>query len=225
MSDAFDRADSAKPASPKFWGRVNVNAYDCILQKGVGKIPFNPTQHKAGEMRTAIDLTVTLLPETVRKADTLQRGMVAESAEWTRVTLPSLKALGYTGLRSLNGMWCAVEFAGLGTFYTDNQGESRERQAFKFTGLYATEAECRKAYQDETGETGMNRDLVQDVNAPAPVSDEKMMALTFVTALAKTAGGDKEKLAALIAQYPVVSKHFTVDSPEVAMLLAVPVAA
>ena len=223
MSDAFDRADSAKPASPKFWGRVNVNAYDCILQKGVGKIPFNPTQHKAGEMRTAIDLTVTLLPETVRKADTLQRGMVAESAEWTRVTLPSLKALGYTGLRSLNGMWCAVEFAGLGTFYTDNQGESRERQAFKFAGLYATEAECRKAYQDETGD--VTSAPIENVTPVAPVSDEKAMALTFVTALAKTAGGDKEKLAALIAQYPVVSKHFTVDSPEVAQLLQVPVAA
>ena len=216
MSDAFDRADSAKPASPKFWGRVNVNAYDCILQKGVGKIPFNPTQHKAGEMRTAIDLTVTLLPETVRKAEKLERGMVAESAEWTRVTLPSLKALGNTRLRSLNGMWCAVEFAGLGTFYTDNQGESRERQAFKFAGLYATEAECRKAYQDETGDA--TSAPIENVT-PAPVSDEKMMALTFVTALAKTAGGDKEKLAALIAQYPVVSKHFTVDSPEVAMLL------
>ena len=222
MSDAFDRADSAKPASPKFWGRVTVNAYDCILQKGVGKIPFDPTQHKAGEMRTAIDLTVTLLPETVRKAEKLERGMVAESAEWTRVTLPSLKALGNTGLRSLNGMWCAVEFAGLGTFYTDNQGESRERQAFKFAGLYATEAECRKAYQDETGDA--TSAPIENVT-PAPVSDEKMMALTFVTALAKTAGGDKEKLAALIAQYPVVSKHFTVDSPEVAMLLAVPVAA
>ena len=223
MSDAFDRADSAKPASPKFWGRVTVNAYDCILQKGVGKIPFDPTQHKAGEMRTAIDLTVTLLPETVRKAEKLERGMVAESAEWTRVTLPSLKALGYTGLRSLNGMWCAVEFAGLGTFYTDNQGESRERQAFKFAGLYATEAECRKAYQDETGDA--TSAPIENVTPVAPVSDEKAMALTFVTALAKTAGGDKEKLAALIAQYPVVSKHFTVDSPEVAQLLQVPVAA
>jgi len=222
MSDAFDRADSAKPASPKFWGCVTVNAYDCILQKGVGKIPFDAKQHKPGEMRTAIDLTVTLLPETVRKAEKLERGMVAESAEWTRVTLPSLKALGNTRLRSLNGMWCAVEFAGLGTFYTDNQGESRERQAFKFAGLYATEAECRKAYQDETGDA--TSAPIENVTT-APVSDEKMMALTFVTALAKTAGGDKEKLAALIAQYPVVSKHFTVDSPEVAALLAVPVAA
>ena len=49
---------------------------------------------------------------------------------------------------------------------------------------------------------------------------ERETALQFVGALVRQSGGDKSKLASLIMQMPLISKYFTVDSPEVADLLA-----
>lgn len=219
MSDAFDRADSAKPASPKFYGQISVNAYDVVLIKGQGKVRFDPAQHKPGELRTAIDLTVTLLSESIRKSDKLERGLVAESAEWTRFTLPSLKALGFAGLRSLNGTWCALEFEPTGQTYTANDGTVKEKTAFKFVALYADEASCRNAYFAEN--SGIEAAPTQTTQpAPAPVaSDEKAIATQFLKALVANANGDMGKLATLIAGYPVVSKYYTADSPEVLAML------
>jgi hypothetical protein len=81
--------------------------------------------------------------------------------------------------------------------------------------LYNTRAEAEAAKNNSDG----NGQSAQPA-AQAAQPEEKQIALTFLTALAKAAHGDKNKLAVQIAQYPVVSKFYTIDSPEVAALLA-----
>jgi len=210
-NDAWEIASKVELKPAEYYGQVSVDVWFCALVKGTGKVPFDPKAHKIEERRTAIDIVLTPLDSGA--SFTPERHIIAESREWAGITWASLKALGLQSLRDLNGKFAKVTFVPTGRKYLGADGEMHESTAFKFLALYDTREQCEAA-------RGKNNGANVPDTEPAAATSERDVAWQFVQALAKAARGNRELLAKQIAAYPVVNKHFTVDSPEVAQLLA-----
>lgn len=213
MNTQQDYDDAMNAKAPAFGdeiaGQVTLQVYPCVLVKGVGKMPFDPNTHKESEKRTAVDLFVTPLDD----GTSVERKLVAQSDEWVKIVLPSLKACGVLTLAALNGKYARVKFEPTGRKYTNRQGEEREATTFKFLAVYGTEAELRAAMGTPTGQ------VPAPASSPAQQPDaQRAVALKFLPAMVKgwCAGGlDPEKVRAGLASNPMLAKFFTVDSPEV----------
>lgn len=217
MNTQQDYEDAMNAKIPVFGdevaGQVTVQVYPCVLQKGVGKVPFDATQHKESDKRTAVDMF--LMPLDGDKC--LERRMVAQSDEWVKIVLPSLKACGVLSLANLNAKYALVHFEPTGRKYTDKYGEEKMATTFKFLKVFGTEAELRAAVNG-----GQPAPTVAPAPAPAQGGNggnqQRDVALKFLPTMIKTwckDGLDPEKVRAGLAGNPIFSKHFTVDSPEV----------
>lgn len=210
--DAWDAVEEAREPSRVFFGQVDMDVWFCVLQKGVGKVPFDPEQHKAERRRTAVEVTVAPLPASGLQFP-LERGMIAESREWAGILLPSLKALGVSP-REVNGQWAQVELAPTGRKYTNANGEEKVATTIKFLALYESEEECQEAADALFG--GGNG--ANSGNPGNGQSDpERAVAEQFLPVLVKQAE-DRAELTKILAANPIVGKYFTVDSPEVVNL-------
>jgi hypothetical protein len=218
-NDPLEAAGAATLAPRTFYGQIFVSSGFCVLQKGVGKIMFDPAQHKLADRRTEIKLDMQPLPEHNSNFP-MSRELIAESSEWVKVVLASLKALNVEP-RTLNNRWCAMTTAGTGRMYEAkrgaNAGQMVEATTFKFLAFYLDEAACRTAYEAENGS-----DVLGDpppAAAPAPAIDQaRATAAKFLPALFKQAGGDPAVLEAKIKSMPLMSAHFTLESDEVLAL-------
>jgi hypothetical protein len=218
----------------EIFGQAWVDAWICVLQKGVGKVPFNPQIHKPEDRRTAIKVEITPLPDLDYQGPPLLREYVAEFGEWPKITLPSFKALGLT-TRQLNRAWVRVQLVGTGRTYTNQAGETKEATTFKFLAIYPDQATCQAAYLNQgapatavpdpgNGTAPMLVKPPESRQAPAmpPPQNgkERETALKFVQALVRQVNGDEDQLANRLAKMPLIAKHFTIQSPEVMNLLA-----
>jgi len=219
--DAVDNPE-VKSGPTEYWGLVKIDSYFCTLQKGLGKIPFDAQKNSLDDRRTAIDIIVIPLAEQNISYD-VNRSMIAESREWAGIVLPSIKNLGISA-QQLNGKYGHIRTKGTGSTYTNKNGETRERTTFEFVQVFNTEAECRSAYQAYTSGAGA---------APAPAAPasngndkERKTALKFLKVIVENAARGQSDLTVItntvavnIANMPMVSKHFTVDSPETMNLI------
>jgi len=219
--DPLDALDNPELRSPEYFGQIQLHTWFCVLKKGIGKVDFDPAKHGIDARRTAVKIGLIPLAEHNTNQD-IFRDQIAESREWASLVLPSIKNLGITA-RELDGKWVKLTFQPTGRTYTKTDpmtGETVTRDAttFKFLALYADEAACRAAYEAERGNGGS----VAPVAAAAPQSPtnhEKETAGKFLKPLVQRANGDEQELGKLIAGMPLLSKHFTVQSPEVQELL------
>jgi hypothetical protein len=211
-NDPLEVAGAATLAPRNIYGQMTVSSGFVILVKGQGKVTFDPTSHKISDRRTAIKLELIPLPEHEFQYS-VTRDMLAESTEWVKITLDSLKALNVEP-RALNDRWCSVTLATTGRTYTNKKGETQEATTFKFLHFYPDEAACRKAYEDENGAA-----VAQEAQAqPAQSNPARETAAKFLQAVWKTCDGDLGKLQAKIEGMPALSQHFQIDSPEVMAL-------
>lgn len=234
-NDPWERAENPQQRSSEFWGQVEISLYNAVLVKGVGKAPFDPQQHKPEQLVTGIDIHIAPLAEQ-NVSFQVSRSMIAESKEWASLVLPSIKALGLS-VRELNGKWARVGQKGTGSNYTNQNGETRERTTFEFIKVFATEDECRADFLanghpmpdlDQTNGNGNGGHApVQPQAAPAN-NTERETALKFLRVIVENAAREQSDLmvvrntvAAQIATMPLVSKYFTVDSPETMNLIAI----
>lgn len=221
--DPLDALDNPELRSPEYFGQVSMHTWFCVLEKGIGKVDFDPAKHGIDARRTAVKIGLLPLPEHNTNQD-IFRDQIAESREWASLVLPSIKNLGITA-RELDGKWVKLTFQPTGRTYTKTDpmtGETVTRDAttFKFLALYADEAACRAAYQAERAGNGGNGGTAAPASAPVRSGNqEKETALKFVKPLIARSGGDEAKLEQLIAGMPLLSKHFSVQSPEVQELL------
>ncbi len=222
--DPMDDAFNPKPRfeGPRtYYGQVHVGTWYCMLVKGAGKVKWNPDKDPRDQRRTAIDISVDTLDE-MGLDYLLSRQMIAESNEWNKIVLPSVKALGVPSLAAFNGAWAALQFAGTGRKYQSQYGE-KEATTFKFLSLYGDEASCRAAYRQEQAARG---DADDDGNgngnghSPAPepeqpqVDPARDVALGFLKVLCAQHKNDPAALQAAINSLPQIAKYFTVNSPE-----------
>lgn len=218
-NDPFEAADNPQIKPTEYFGKLEVDAWFCALIKGQGKVPFDPALHPADQRRTAIDLhVITLAAHGLNYPMT--RGVIAESAEWAKTVWPSLQAAGVASLKELKGAdrWCKVTTIGTGRIYQSN-GATKEATTFKFLATYASEAECQAAYNASRGEDWLDEaPPAQPANGAPAVDRERETALAFAKILAKQSRSVVE-LGQRLAEYPLVSKHFTIDSPEIEALI------
>jgi hypothetical protein len=212
--DPWQAAEEAKELPKTYFAQVTLDVWPCVLEKGVGKVPFDPNAHKEGQRRTAIQLTLTPLPSANVDFVT-ERGYVDFAREWASITLPSIKILG-VNLRELHEKWVKYEMVKYGTYTkkgTDGEeGEEKDLTTPRFLALYASEEEAEAAASEFYGNGGDSE--------PAPINNgERDVALKFLPALVAQVGGDPTKLAEVIASNSLVSKYFDINSPEVVELL------
>lgn len=216
--------------TPCFWGQLTVESWFCVLEKGIGKKPFDPSLHKVGDRRTAIRVAVTALPEHNLRNGDVYREYIAEEwgkvKPWNNITLPSFKNLGLEP-RAATGKWVCVELVPEGRTYVSTQtGETKESTTLKLVAMYPDEAACRAAFYAERGtpeETPTSPPAAAgngNGRAPTDLNPEQAVAYKFLRTFVKASGGDLGVLAAMITGNQVLAKYYTIESPEVLELLA-----
>jgi len=218
--DPLDVASNATLAPRSYYGQIQVQAWFCVLAKGVGKVVYDPGQHRAEDRRTAIDLSMIPLAEQNVKYE-LARSMIAESREWAGVVWPSLKALGLTSVREANGKWAMMQQVPSGRKYRASNGEEKEATTFKFFAVYADEAACRAAYLADGGKADdPPADDAAGNGSNGSHDHDLAVAIPFIKAFAKQQGFDVEKTKALCKAQTIITKAIDVDSPEFAQIVA-----
>lgn len=224
--DPFAAADNPAIRPADYFGKLEVDAWFCALVKGQGKVPFDGQQHPVDQRRTAIDLHVIPLADH-KLSYPLTRGVIAESKEWTAIVWASLRDLGVQSLRELKDTerWCRVTTENTGRTYQSN-GSVKEATTFRFLALYPTEAECQAAFA--ASRNGGGEDWLDAPAQAAPVNGsngtahaeqrERDTALAFARILVKQSHSIPE-LGERLAQYPLVGRFFTVDSPEISEMV------
>lgn len=230
--DPWDSANEAKEPqfSNEIWGQVEARSWYCVLEKGIGKVEFDPQMHSQDQRRTAIDIIVHPLVDMGLTFD-LTRNMIAESREWASFVLPSIRDLGIHP-KDLNGNWVKVQTVtltgkdGQPVTYTDSNGTIREKTTIKFLKIFSSEDECRSDYLANSGKPAPSDTQYVKPNGNGD-NKERQTALAFLKVYVQNACRAhkdlktiREVLAASIAQQPLISKFFTIDSPETIELIA-----
>ena len=236
MDDPFAAADNAQLRPREYYGQLSVDAYFCKLVKGKGKVPWDSQVDPIDGRCTAITMILTPLVETGLNMQ-LRREMIAESVEWVRIVLPSIKAQGIPSAKQADGRWVRLVQEPTGRKYTPKSGgEEREATTFKLLDAYATEEACKAAYfaatgQQDTSEQDAFGDAIGDAMAGAPAaapagnnSKQRETAMAFVAALAKQHRGNLDTIKATVNTIPLITAVYDPESAEFAQLVAESVA-
>lgn len=214
-TDVWDSANEPAIRPNEYFGEIALDMYYCVLQKGIGKMIFDPQVHRIEDRRTAIDINLYPIAEQAVTYD-LSRSTIAESRDWASITLASIKALGLTP-REINGKYVRATFAPTGRKYINKQGEERENTAFKILEVFADESACRTSY------TGVEQATPQAVPADDKERANAYAFLKIIVAKAVKEHTEYEAISdaitASIKSMPIVGKHFTLDSAEVTDLI------
>lgn len=214
--DPFDAATEAGERQPTYFGKVDCTASFVALIKGQGKMLWTEA-HGPEQRRTEVAIRLDPI-DAMNLTRAVERNVIAESREWTGTVWASLRDLGVRNAREINGKWAKVELVKSGREWINREGQKVEGTTFKFVALYNSKAECEAAWDAENGGGAAQS---QTSNGNGNDADTgRATALQFLPALVMQAGKDKAKLALLLSEMPIISKYFTVDSPEVQALLA-----
>ena len=224
-------ADGAK-WDPTFsvFGLVQAEVWYAALVKGVGKVQFDPLQHRPDQRVTAVTIAVVPVLATQQPA---QRDMIAESSEWAKLVNPSIKALGTT-LRGLHDRYVEAQLVPTGRTYANSAGEVKTATTFKFVRLFASEDECRAAAERgrrwgagaegparrPTGGDGATPGSLGRPDAPAPVGISREVAAKFLAGLWNASGKDLDRFGELLRKNAATAQHFDLTSPEVAAVIS-----
>ncbi|MEZ0396807.1 MAG: hypothetical protein ABWK53_10320 [Anaerolineales bacterium] len=229
IQDPWESAENAKEPqfSNEIWGQVEAQSWFCILEKGIGKVEFDPQVHSPDQRRTAIDIVIHSLPEMNLSFD-LARNMIAESREWASFVLPSIRDMGISP-KQLHGAWVKVQTvpltdkSGNPITYTDANGIVKEKTTIKFLALFKSEDECRADYLANSGKPSPTTKYTSE-NGNG--NKERETALVFLRAYVQNVCRGQHDLDAVraalaqkIAEQPLISKYFTVDSAETVALI------
>jgi hypothetical protein len=232
INDPFAMAEDPQEIkySNEYFGQVGLDVWFCVLEKGVGKVPFSEQEHSIDKRLTAITMGIIPVPAS-GLAFSVDRDYIAEFREWNAITLPSIKKLGVS-IRELDGKFAHVKLTETGETYTNSQGETKEKTAFEFLAIYDTLEACEAAY---TAKRGSGAQPTASQTAPRATTaatagngnKDRDAALKFLeVAVKSTCKGmtdleqAREAVAAQIAKMPLINKHFTVDSPETMNFMA-----
>lgn len=232
INDPFAMAEDPQEIkySNEYFGQVGLDVWFCVLEKGVGKVPFSEQEHSIDKRVTAITMGIIPVPAS-GLAFSVDRDYIAEFREWNAITLPSIKKLGVS-IRELDGKFAHVKLTETGETYTNSQGETKEKTAFEFLAIYDTLEACEAAY---TAKRGSGAQPTASQTAPRATTaatagngnKDRDAALKFLeVAVKSTCKGmtdleqAREAVAAQIAKMPLINKHFTVDSPETMNFMA-----
>lgn len=202
------------------FGKVDVSVWPCALVKGLGKVPFDPEQHKPEDRQIAIDIYIEPL-RTSRYQDLIFRKMIADSKEWAKIVMPSIKALGMS-LSDLRGKWVRAEYVPTGRKYESQAGEEKEATTFKFVKIFSDEEEAVSAADalfSGTNKAGGVSPAGQSNGAPSVAGMSLETARTLLNALWRASAGDVNRFLVSLEKADQVKAHFPLTHPEVLALI------
>jgi hypothetical protein len=224
QDDPWKLADEAKPRDFEYFGQMMADVWFGFFPGGGQKpIAFDPAQHPIDKRTVMIDIQI--IPIAAQNVDfDIRKNYTDFSTDWTKITLPSIKALGVDGLRALNGKFVRVaQVPGKREKKDENGNKTGEfYTTFKFLEIYADEAACVTAYEGNSSHT--------EQNDPQPVttgiSADQQTALKFSRAVIEnTVKGETDldviinKLTATLAAMPMINKHYSAQSPEIMQMV------
>ena len=229
--------DEYAPPSPPseektYFGEVVlVDAWDCILERGKGKVIFDPSIHEAYRRVKAIKISVECTSKD-GGTYTIDLDVISDSKEW-RLTYPTIGAIGRT-VPTLKGSFVQVKRVPTGEHYTNKTtGEQKPKTTFKFIASYpdrdAMTAAADVFYTPRAERLGVELAIVADLaeqsksyNAPAapqpaqptaasaPVATiDRATAATFLPMFWAQAAQDKGKFYEAVKTNPVTAPHFS----------------
>lgn len=220
VDELWNEVSTAELSPSVYFGKVNFDLWPCVLVKGQGAVVFDPNQHKPEDRRIQIEISITPL-SSARKQFITERKALAESRDWIKVTLASIKALGLQSAREVDNRWVQYVMEPTGRKYTDKNGIERDNTMPKILAVYDSEEAAEAAKVKLYGKTKSDEDLVFEPDPPKSNGNgEREVAMKFLPSIVAMCNKDRKKIAQMLASQPLVSKYFTVDSPEVQMLLA-----
>lgn len=225
--DPWESAANAVVPPRTYFGQVSLDVWFCVLEKGIGRTPFDPGMHKPEQKRTAITIEVQPLASSNLEF-AVRRELIAESREWAGIVLPSIKALGLNP-KDVNGKFVQCELTETGRKYTNASGEEKTATTIKFLAAFDSEAACEQAAGAATRASEQAQAAAAAAQpapaAAAPVNGgngsnrEQETAAKFLPALWRQAAGDVTRFSELIAGNPLTSRYFSINSPEVLALV------
>lgn len=228
-NDPFQTAVETAERSGHYYGQISVGASFVVLIKGVGKATYIEGNHDLKDRRTEVSMALSPLDE-MNMSNLVQRSMLSESAEWSRIVWPSLRdGCGLNQLRDLDNKYVKVELVKNGRTWNDKKtGELREGTTFKFLAVYSNKQACVDAYfadggtdrSDSASDDGNPAGAVNMTPAAGIINPELETAKAFLPALVKQAAGNKSALETMLNGMPMIAKYFNVNSPEVVALMA-----
>lgn len=212
------------------FGLVQADVWYAALVKGIGKVPFDPLQHRPDQRVTAV--TIAVVPVVPEQQPT-QRDLIAESSEWTKLVNPSIKALGTT-LRGLHDRHVEAQLVPTGRTYTNAAGEVKAATTFKFVRLFGSEDESRAAAEQSrrrraggpgpAAAPGDGSETVSGTSrrpdALASIGISRQVAAKFLAGLWSASGKDLVRFGELLRTNAATAQHFDLDSPEVAAVIS-----
>lgn len=212
-------ADTRPPAPFRLFGKiVTVDMWNCVLETGRGKIPYDPAKHAPFRKR----LSLTIVIQAIDSAKTYKKefliGDNRDDKGWSKIALPSLRLLNLH-LTTLESTHVAVDFAPTGRKYQDKDSNERDETTFKFIESYpsseACEAGSRMFYagydedQEAASTTTDDPDFPippAEIPPPAPVAPN--VTLQAAKALWGASGKNPDKFTKMINGNPQVLAGF-----------------
>lgn len=237
VADPWAEAMNPPELPSGFHGKITVEAYTVMFVEDPAtgkkmKVPYDPQtlMPDGSEPRPVSVVKLGLIPVNENLKWDIFRELLVTSSDWTKITLPSIKDVGIMQLKDLDGKWAEIVLAETGRTYQSN-GETKQATTFKFVRMFPDEASCKAA-------AGVVSEPVSSQAAPAsngsnqanvsnPNGSERATALKFakvyvvnaVRAASKDLDKTREILASQLANQALLSKYFTVDSPEIVELM------
>lgn len=208
-----------------------VDVWDCVLERGRGKVPFDAAIHPAERRCVAISM---LLRGSRKDGSTydIKQDDISSGIKFSE-TLPSLKALGVSGrnaLAALAGRWAQVERIDTGDTYAAKKasadgkikvGDPMPVQSIKFLALYDSAEACKAAeeafYAPRGGATaGDGRNVPQPLETEQVDQQARALLLKSLPMLWQAAQQNPVTFAAMLnANGQYAALDITPDSAEV----------
>ena len=196
---------------------VIVDAYACVLRKGIGKLVFDPTQHGPDEKRIAIKIGIECQSLT-NGGYTVDQDTINTGKEWREVTLPSLNKIA-RDLRSLQGAFVQFKRTPTGERYQAKaSGEWKDKTALQFMAVYADADSMQAAadvfYTPRNGDTAPGPVAAAPAPPAAPAAPaatstiDRATAASFLPVIWSAAGQDKNKFWDLVRKNAMLLPHF-----------------
>lgn len=233
MIDPMDSAVSEAERPNYIYGQLEASA-SFVMFANKKKVNWVDGQDDPKDRRTEVNILINPIEETGFTNFFTRSVICSNNNEWATIVWPSLRdECKVANLREADRKWVKVETVKTGRTYTNRSGQTVENTTFKFVALYQTQADCVAAYladgnsvrTDPTKGTlnGNGHSAMDDAGAidmtPNADNEERKAALAFLPPLVNASKKDKTVLASTFASMPMISKFFTVDSPEVVALL------
>lgn len=203
------------------WGQIQVDVNFVMLKKGQPKRSWGEGDDPK-ERSTEVSFTLNPIEE-MGLTKLIQRSVLSDArGEWGRIVWPSLRdACGLKELRPLDGKFVKIETVKNGRKWTDKNGVQQEGTTFKFHAVFDAQATCANDY---LGAGGSDKSTVpdngaMDVDMSQNINQELETAKAFLPAIVKSAAGNKTILQQALNGMPMISKFFTIESPEVLALM------